>query len=152
MSTISFQLVDATSVSPADVLPLAQSTGTRGAALSLIRTLFTAGSGVQIDQSGVISATAGSRVVTSGPSVTVSASDGLVVINKTTGSPTTVTLEANPAAGTQHQIKDGKGDAATNKITVTPASGTIDGAASFVINQNRGGVSLLYSGQEWIIT
>jgi hypothetical protein len=48
-------------------------------------------------------------------------------------------------------IKDGKGDAATNNITVTPAAGTIDGSSTAVINTNYGSMQLIYNGTQWNI-
>lgn len=89
------------------------------------------------------------RIVTAGASVTVAAANGLIVVNKTAGSPTTVTLEASPIAGSAHRVKDGKGDASVNPITIAPASGTIDGAANYVLNVNTASVSLEYNGTEW---
>ena len=93
------------------------------------------------------------RTVQSGAAVTLLASDGMVVIAKAAGSPTTVTLEAGPANGATHSIKDGSGDAALNPITITPAAGTIDGATSYVINTPNGGVTLVYdaAGPAWRI-
>lgn len=92
------------------------------------------------------------RVITAAGNVTVAAGDGLIVLNKATGAATTVTLETSPVAGAVHRIKDGKGDAATNNITIVPAAGTIDGAANYVLAVNRGGVTVEYSGTEWVIT
>ena len=91
------------------------------------------------------------RTVTSGASVTLLASDGVVRIRKSTGSPTAVTLEANPVFGVTHTIKDAKGDAALNPVTITPASGMIDGATSYVLNTNRQAVTLQYGGDEWSV-
>jgi hypothetical protein len=90
------------------------------------------------------------RIITSGSAVTVLAADGTVIIKKTTGSPTTVTMEASPAAGAVHKIKDGKGDASTNPITIQGASGaTIDGAANFPLDVDWAAVALEWSGTEW---
>lgn len=93
------------------------------------------------------------RVLTSGASTTlVWGADLLLVVNKATGSATTVNLPANPLTGWFFDIKDGKGDAGTNNITITPAAGTIDGAGSYVINSNRGAARVTYSGSEWVVT
>jgi hypothetical protein len=49
-------------------------------------------------------------------------------------------------------IVDGKGDAATNNITITPdGSETINGAATYVINGDRNGIIIAYNGSEWTI-
>lgn len=91
------------------------------------------------------------RVVTAAGAVTIVASDDLVVINKTVGAATTVNLPSSPTAGDKYTIKDGKGDAATNNITIFPASGTIDGASTFVIGSNYGAAVFQYNGVEWSV-
>jgi hypothetical protein len=52
-------------------------------------------------------------------------------------------------------IKDEKGNAATYPITITPASGTIDNAANYVIYFNLQSVTLqcdgTSSGTNWIV-
>jgi hypothetical protein len=89
------------------------------------------------------------RVVTAAGNFTMG-SEGTLVVNKGTGAATAVTLAANPDRGAVVIVKDGKGDAATNNITVTPAGGkTIDGAANKVISANYGVLRLQYNGTEW---
>jgi hypothetical protein len=46
-------------------------------------------------------------------------------------------------------VKDGKGDAATNNITILPASGNIDGGTSVVISTAYGVSRLVYNGSAW---
>lgn len=89
------------------------------------------------------------RVVTAAGAVTAAVSDHIIEVNKSSGAATTVNLFASPATGTTLIIKDGKGDAATNNITITPAAGNIDGAATYVIATNYGSVTIYYSGTEW---
>ncbi len=89
------------------------------------------------------------RVVTAAGAVTVTTADTLVVVNKTVGAATVVNLPASPVTGQTYTIKDGKGDAATNNITVTPAVGNIDGAATFVISSNFGAIAVIYNGTQW---
>ena len=48
-------------------------------------------------------------------------------------------------------IKDESGAAATNNITITPASGTIDGAASIVLNISYGAYTLYSNGSNWFV-
>lgn len=49
-------------------------------------------------------------------------------------------------------LKDGLGLAApATPITITPAAGTIDGAATATINAPYGSLTLVYSGVEWKI-
>lgn len=85
------------------------------------------------------------RTLTSGATMTGNTTDYLMSINKASGSATAVILPASPEDGRTIIVKDTKGDAATNNITITPAAGTIDGAASLVINTNRGVARLTYS-------
>lgn len=87
---------------------------------------------------------------TSGSSLTFATNQNLLIINKTTGSATGVTLPS-AVAFTTFVIKDGKGDATINNITVTPSSGTIDGASSFIINVNYQSVTVIFDGTNWHI-
>ncbi len=89
-------------------------------------------------------------IVTSGASYVANGNDSLIVVRKGTGSATAITLPSSPATGQEVIVKDGKGDAATNAITIAPASGTIDGAASLTISTNRGVARLSYDGTEWV--
>lgn len=89
------------------------------------------------------------RVITAAGAVTMATSDDVVIINKTVGAATVVNLVSSPTTGARMTIKDGKGDAAVNNITLTPAAGTIDGAATVVMATNYQSVTLVYSGSEW---
>lgn len=91
------------------------------------------------------------RVVQAAGMVALSNSDSVVVINKTVGAATPVLLPATPSQSSVFIIKDGKGDAALNPITLTPASGTIDGQSDFVMASNYQAVTLVYNGTEWNI-
>lgn len=89
-------------------------------------------------------------VHTSGASYNLTSGTDVLIINKGTGSATTVNLPASPATGLTYVIKDGKGDAHTNNITIDPAGATtIDGEATFVLNGNYVAVSVVYNGTEW---
>ena len=88
------------------------------------------------------------RVVTGAGSISVTAADMVVVVNKASGAATAVSLPAG-TTGLTFTIKDGKGDAAANNITITPAAGTIDGAATLVISTNFGVARLVYNGTQW---
>jgi len=95
--------------------------------------------------SGASSASVTIRTVTTAGPVTVLASDagGFLVINKTTGEPTPVIL----LDGVRVTIKDGKGDAATNNITLTPpANGSLDGQPTFVMSSNYDAFGVLPLG------
>lgn len=91
------------------------------------------------------------RVVTAAGAVTVTSADYYVMINKTVGAATTVNLPSSPVVGQTHVIKDKKGDAATNNITLTPAAGNIDGAGTYVMNINRMSIKIVYDGTEWSV-
>jgi hypothetical protein len=89
------------------------------------------------------------RVVTASGAVNALLTDGLIVVNKTSGEATTVNLPASPATGQTLWIKDGKGDAYINNITITPASGTVDGLSHYVLTSNYQAVTLIYNGTQW---
>lgn len=89
------------------------------------------------------------RTATAAGEVTVAISDHVIFVDKASGSATTVNLPASPRTGMYIIIKDSKGDAATNHITVTPAEGTIDGAATVVIDANYGSWKGVYNGSSW---
>lgn len=48
-------------------------------------------------------------------------------------------------------IKDESGGAGTNNITITPNGGTIDGSATFVINQNYGSADVMFDGTNYFL-
>lgn len=87
--------------------------------------------------------------VTSGNYTVVN--ESLIVVDKTSGAATTITLPSSPVDGRCIVVKDGKGDAATNNITISHATDTIDGAASYTISENYGSVMLEYDSTqgEW---
>lgn len=90
--------------------------------------------------------------VSSGSSYTMQTADRVVIVNKTSGSATGITLPSSPTLWVRYDIIDSKGDAATNNITVTPASGTIDGSPSFTMNSNYDSFSFLASANNvWSI-
>ena len=76
--------------------------------------------------------------VISGSSYTSVATDTRILVNKTVGSPTTIALLGGASYFQPVLVKDLKGDAGTNNITVT-FPGTYDGIASpLVISNNYG--------------
>lgn len=99
-------------------------------------------------RNGFVTTVPTGATMTSGSSITMSTT--YLLVNKTSGSATAVTLPPSPVPFIQeYTIKDGKGDAATNNITITPSSGLIDGAASFVMNVNFMSASFLPDGTNW---
>lgn len=89
------------------------------------------------------------RVVTAAGAVTVATTDYFVCINKTSGAATAANLFASPVTGSHLVIKDCKGDAGTNNITITPAAGNIDGAGTYVISTNYGSAEIVYNATQW---
>lgn len=91
------------------------------------------------------------RIATSSP-VTVSATtDFGVYSDLSVAGAVAINLPAG-VAGQIFVIGDGKGDAGTNNVTITPnGAQTINGAASLVLNTNRQVVMLQYSstGTDW---
>lgn len=89
-------------------------------------------------------------IVTTTP-VTVLGTDEVVSVEV----PGPVAVAVNLPAGVTGQVfylKDGLGLAApATPITITPAAGTIDGAATATINAPYGSLTLVYSGVEWKI-
>ncbi len=85
-----------------------------------------------------------------GASTIVIVNESILLVNKASGAATAVTL---PAPGTTNKrmvwIIDKKGDASSHNITVTPASGTINGQATHVISEDYGGMLYLDNGTEW---
>jgi hypothetical protein len=93
----------------------------------------------------------GVRIAVATPVTVVAATDEVVSVEV----PGPVAVAVNLPAGVTGQvfyIKDGLGLAAVaTPITITPAAGTIDGAATATINAPYGALTLVYSGVEWKI-
>ena len=73
-------------------------------------------------------------ITAAGPVAVSTATDYLIIVNKTAPAPTTINYTCAP--GFALLVKDGAGNDATNAITLQPSSGTIDGASSFVMNSS----------------
>jgi hypothetical protein len=89
------------------------------------------------------------RVVTSGASDTVLGTDFMLVVNKTIGGATTIYLPAIPAGNFICVVKDGKGDAASNNITVDGNGNNMDGASTIVMNLNYQSLNFAWNGTQW---
>lgn len=75
-----------------------------------------------------------------------------VLVNKTVGAATSVVLPSTPGLWDTRFVKDLKGDAAANNITITdPGGANIDGSASYVISTNYGSVILQWNGTTWSV-
>lgn len=88
------------------------------------------------------------RTVTSGSTTASPATDHTVLINFAGDVAVTVTAGA---LGDTVLVKDISGAAATNNITLTPSSGTIDGSATYVIAHNRESIELRSDGTNYHI-
>ena len=73
----------------------------------------------------------------------------VLVVDQAVAAAFTVLLPATPPKNTIVQVKDGKGDAATNAITIDGNGQQIDGAATTSISTDYGAVYLGYDGSEW---
>jgi hypothetical protein len=103
------------------------------------------------DAQGTTNQKIGIRVATATPVTVVSASDYAIVINLSVAGAVAVTLPAG-VSGQLYAIIDGKGDAATNNITITPnGAETINGGATYVIKENRGAVILAFVSSNWSV-
>lgn len=93
----------------------------------------------------------GLSVKTTSGNYDVLSSDSIVVVNKGTGSATQVNFPATPSTGRYIIVKDGKGDAATNNITVSGNGKNIDGSSTNIISTNLQARHYAYNGTQWNI-
>jgi hypothetical protein len=77
-------------------------------------------------------------------------SDIVVLVNKTVGEATVITLNS-PVVKRGVWIKDFRGDASVYPIIITPPSGTIDGLVSVVISADWGVIYLAATGSVWTV-
>lgn len=95
----------------------------------------------------------GQRTVTAAGDITVSATDHYVIVNKTVGAATNANLPAAASyGGGKVTIKDGKGDADSNNISIVPnGTETIDGSnTALVISSAFGFYSLIAVTGGWL--
>ena len=91
------------------------------------------------------------RTAVATPITVVAATDNVIDVAVPGPVAVAVTLPAG-VLGQQFTIKDGLGLASpATPITITPAVGTIDGAATAVINAPYGSLTLVYNGTQWLI-
>lgn len=88
------------------------------------------------------------RISTSG-NVTMTNNDFMIIVNNTVGAATTVTLPTSPSLGQGAMVKDGKGDASINNITVT--GGLIDGNTSITFDNSFESMAVIWNGTSWNI-
>lgn len=86
------------------------------------------------------------RTIQTGTSDTASATDTWIAWNSASAAPKTQTIPAGTFNGQTFSVKDARGTAATFNMTITPASGTIDGQASYVMTLAFQSISLKWDG------
>ena len=164
--TIDADLNTITNIENADIKAAAGITISKLQALTVSRAVTTDGSGflsvsgttkTEIDRlsgvtSNVQSQLDSKTVITDIYSIISDSGAFTATVNKThlvvtSGGAATITLPA-VSANIFVRIKD-TGNAEANSITISPASGTIDGAASVVIDSNYGAVVLASDGINW---
>lgn len=92
-------------------------------------------SGVSID--------GGSIIASASTPYQMATVDRVIDVNKSSGAATKVLLPTNPTLWVEYTVIDGKGDAATNNITISGASGTlINGQSTFVMNANNDAIAV----------
>jgi len=74
-----------------------------------------------------------------------------ILVNPTVAAPTTISLHTDAYVGQIIVIKDLKGDAFTNNITINATPNLIDGLTGFILTQNKQSIQLMWSGSEWSI-
>jgi len=81
--------------------------------------------------------------------VTASATTDYYFCLDPTGNAITLNLPAAPTTGLSYEVKDCTGQAGTNRITVQPASGTIDGSSALIMSSPYQSVQITYTGTQW---
>jgi hypothetical protein len=120
-----------------------------GTGITVTPTTGTGAEVVTISASGVPILAIRNAIIT--PVTVVAATDDVVSIQVPGPVPVAVTLPAG-VLGQTFTIKDGLGLATVaTPITITPTAGTIDGAATAVINSPFGSLTFVYNGTQWLI-
>lgn len=120
-----------------------------GAGITVTPTTATGATTITISSAGP--EILGVRIAVATPIAVVAATDEVVSIEVPGPVAVAVTLPAG-VTGQVFYLKDGLGLAApATPVTITPAAGTIDGAATATIDAPYGALTLVYSGVEWKI-
>lgn len=91
------------------------------------------------------------RIIASGATDSASATDQFIGWNSATASAKTQNIPASSGSGQRIEIKDIAGTAGTYAITITPASGTIDGASTYVLSSGQQSATILDTSVEWVL-
>ena len=120
-----------------------------GAGITIAPTVGTGANTITISASGT--QTVAIRTAVATPIAVVNATDDVIDV----AVPGPVAVAVNLPAGVlgrEFTIKDGLGLAApATPITITPAAGTIDGAATATIDAPYGSLTFVYNGTQWLI-
>lgn len=81
-------------------------------------------------------------------SYTIKLTDDVVDVNF--AGAVALTLPANPGLGQRAIVQDSSGAASGNNITISPDSGNINGAGSYVFSTDYGRVTMIFNGTQWI--
>jgi hypothetical protein len=90
-------------------------------------------------------------IITTGATVNLTPSSHRIVVNKTIGSNTTVNLPTSPFIGQEVMVKDGKGDANMNPITVQASGSMIDAFTAVLMRQKFQALTFMWNGTIWNI-
>ena len=120
-----------------------------GSGIAVTPTTATGATTITISASGATIVDIRTAVAT--PITVVAATDNIIDVAVPGPVAVAVILPAG-VLGQQFTIKDGLGLAApATPITITPAAGTIDGAATATINAPYGSLTFVYNGTQWLI-
>lgn len=120
-----------------------------GSGITVTPTTGTGSNTITISSSG--GGFADIRTAVATPITVVAATDNIIDVAVPGPVAVAVTLPAG-VLGQEFTIKDGLGLAAlATPITITPTAGTIDGAATAVINAPYGSLTFVYNGTQWLI-
>lgn len=119
-----------------------QVVGTVGATLqpSSVSEITTAQSVAALSGGGAV------RLITSGTSDVATSADTWIAWYSSASGAKSQAIQAGTFNGQTFSIKDGQGTAATDHITITPISGTIDNQANYVMTLNFQSISLKWDG------
>lgn len=119
-----------------------------GTGISVTPTTATGSTTITISATGVQTLVVRNAVATP---IVITDADDVVSVQVPGPVAVAVTLPAG-VLGRVFNIKDGLGLAApATPITITPAAGTIDGAATATIDAPYGSLTLVYNGTQWLI-
>lgn len=119
-----------------------------GTGITITPTVGTGSNTITISASGIITSAIRNAIVSP---VVLNGTDEVVSVQVPGPVPVAVTLPVG-VTGRTYVIKDGLGLAApATPITITPAAGTIDGAATATINVPYSSLTLIYNGTQWLI-